>query len=129
MTIEASFIVPLMVFILIIIIYWSFYTYNNCVVYQDCYITALRGSQLIDMKQDEIENLLNVYANDLLDNQLFQYQISPQIDVGIINISVSADSYIENLLSTYFNQDRMFTTNRKANSKKINPIALIRSRY
>ncbi len=129
MTVEASFIVPLMFFVLIIIIYWSFYTYNNCVIYQDCYIASLRGSQLIDMQDSEVAAKVEEYAKGLLDNQLFQYQKNPKVDIGGFNISISAESSIDNLISAYFNQDNQLNINREAKSKRINPVDMIRILY
>ena len=55
-TLEASFIVPLMTIIFVIIIYITFFEYNSCVIYQDSYIAALRGSQLREMSESEIES-------------------------------------------------------------------------
>ena len=46
MTLEASFIIPFVFICFILIILYTFYLYNHMVVYQSCYLSALRGSQL-----------------------------------------------------------------------------------
>ena len=74
LTVEASLLMPMMIMLLVITIYWTFYMYNNCVVYQDCYISSLRGSQMMDMEVSEVKSSVLEYAKDLLNNQLFQYQ-------------------------------------------------------
>ena len=56
MTIEASFIVPVCTMIIILTIMFLFFLYNNCVVYQDCYIAALRGSQIMDASSAIIQS-------------------------------------------------------------------------
>lgn len=44
LTIEATIIVPLILILIITMIYISFYLYNRCIIAQNSYITALRGS-------------------------------------------------------------------------------------
>ncbi|MCM1264286.1 MAG: hypothetical protein NC313_16370 [Butyrivibrio sp.] len=44
MTLEASFIMPWVIFIFVFLIYISFYSYDKCVLYQDSYALCLRGS-------------------------------------------------------------------------------------
>lgn len=130
LTVEASLLVPMMVVLLIIIMYWSFYIYNNCVVYQDCYISSLRGSQMMDMKESQIENKVKEYAETLLDNQLFQYQKEPEVSVGILSVKVSAKSVISNKTKGLIEQKNdLFTTTREAESKRIDPVWLIRNKY
>ncbi len=130
LTVEASFLVPLMVVILIIVIYWSFYIYNNCVIYQDCYIAALRGCQLMDMKDSEIRNKVEKYVNDLLDNQLFQYQKEATVSVGAITIGVSASTSIENkTVNILMQENDVYLSDRQAESKRIDPVWLIRNVY
>ncbi len=130
MTIEASFIVPLMVMITVVIVYWMFYIYNNCVVYQDCYIAALRGSQMMDSSNANIQESVCRYANELLTNQVFQYQINPKIKIDLAKIEVSAVSSIDNKLKTIVNQDvNSYTTERTAKSIRINPVTIIREIY
>ena len=44
MSIEASFIMPWVIFLFVFLIYTSFYLYDKCVLYQDAYTLCLRGS-------------------------------------------------------------------------------------
>lgn len=44
MTLEASFIMPWVIFIFVFLIYISFYSYDKCVLFQDTYALCLRGS-------------------------------------------------------------------------------------
>ena len=42
MTVEASFVVPMAVCLIVLVIYLSFYMYNKCLLAQDCARTAIR---------------------------------------------------------------------------------------
>lgn len=44
MTLEASFIMPWVIFIFVFLIYSSFYLYDKCVLFQDAYTLCLRAS-------------------------------------------------------------------------------------
>ena len=44
MTLEASFIIPWVIFLFVFLIYASFYFYNKCVLFQDVYAVCFRGS-------------------------------------------------------------------------------------
>lgn len=129
-TVEASLLVPMMVVVTLIVIYWAFYIYNNCVVYQDCYISSLRGSQMMDMDNGQIKKKVYSYAEMLLNNQMFQYQKNPSVDVGMFSVKVNATSNIDNKLVGFIEQKQnIFTTSREAESRRIDPVWLIRNHY
>ena len=44
MTVEAAFIVPVVIFSIAAIIYFSLYLYTGCILAQDCYILAFRAT-------------------------------------------------------------------------------------
>lgn len=44
MTLEASFIMPWVIFVFVFLIYAGFYLYDKCVLFQDAYALCLRGS-------------------------------------------------------------------------------------
>ncbi len=46
MTVEASFVVPMAVCLIVLVIYLSFYMYNKCLLTQDCARTAIRTAAL-----------------------------------------------------------------------------------
>lgn len=46
MTLEASLVMPMVICVLVLIIYFSFYLYGRCVLSQDVYILAFRASQV-----------------------------------------------------------------------------------
>lgn len=44
MTLEAAFIIPWVIFLFVFLIYASFYFYDKCILFQDCYTVCFRGS-------------------------------------------------------------------------------------
>lgn len=54
-TVEAAVIVPLTIFLFCFLFYLTFYLYNRCVVSQDAYLLAFRGSLHCHLYPEEIE--------------------------------------------------------------------------
>ena len=52
-TVEASMIIPLVIFLIAFLFYLSFFLYNRCVLSQDAYILAFRGS--VRCKEENVE--------------------------------------------------------------------------
>ena len=128
MTLEASFIVPVAVMICVLVIMYLFYMYNNCVVYQDCYIAALRGSQIMDASTSEVRNKVIAYADELLDNQIYQYSRQPVVEVGLMSVKVSASTRIDMVaqgLSLY--NEPYFGSQREAQCMRTDPTELVRA--
>lgn len=48
MTVEASFVMPVVLFLYLLVILLAFFLYNRCVISQDLYLLALRGSRFTD---------------------------------------------------------------------------------
>lgn len=44
MTVEAGFVIPMVIFLFVFLIYASFYLYDKCVLFQDSYTVCFRGS-------------------------------------------------------------------------------------
>ncbi len=128
MTVEASFIIPLVFICFIIIILYTFFLYNHLVVYQSCYLSALRGSQLKNATNDAVKTCVDTQAAKLLEGQIYQYQIDHDSDVSMMSISVTARSYITNLISGYgLYKDKELSSERKVSINRIDPVDYIRN--
>ena len=57
-TVEASMIVPLVIVLIAFILYLTFYLYDRCIVTQDAYILAFRGTLCCGEDSTEIEQLV-----------------------------------------------------------------------
>ena len=98
-TIEASFIIPFTLCIFFLIIYFTFYLYNHCVVRQSIYIAELRGQQMKNVSNAAIKEYVDEQLDKLLKEQVFQYQIDYSSDVNYADIKVKSKSSINNKMS------------------------------
>lgn len=69
MTLEASFIMPWVIFIFVFLIYVSFYLYDKCVLFQDAYTLCMRGS--IQKEEDGAVNYINTHMNGQFGKKYF----------------------------------------------------------
>lgn len=130
MTVEASLLLPCIIMILVLTIYWTFYMYNKCVIYQDCYISALRGSQQINKEDSEVYQITQDNIKTLLTNQLFQYQIEPEIFISDERVKVKTITSIEILNTNIIDlKGNNLNSEREAYSIRVNPSELIRDKY
>ncbi len=59
MTLEASFLITWTLFLFVLLIYLSFYSYDKCVLFQDAYTICFRGS----VQKDERKVVPYISAN------------------------------------------------------------------
>ena len=95
MTLEAALIMPFAIAINILVIYFSFFLYNQCTISQGCYLAALRGSQLKHSSDLQIQEKIEQELEKLLDEQIFTNKYDYQIDINIVKIKISAKSKID----------------------------------
>lgn len=69
MTLEASVIMPWVIFIFVFLIYMSFYLYDKCVLFQDAYALCLRGS--IQKEEDGAVNYINTHMSGQFGKKYF----------------------------------------------------------
>lgn len=128
LTVEASFLLPLLIMLIMIICTIMFFLFNCCVTYQACYISSLRGSQLMDMSSGEIEKRVKDYMDELLDNQIYDFTKDSEVDVGIMSIKTKAKTQTDNIFSfsEVFSNIQM-KNEYKAEARRLDPIKLIRT--
>lgn len=129
-TLEASFIIPAVFMIFILIIYFTFFLYNHCVVSQAVYIAALRGQQIRNTDCGHIETEVSKQLNKLLDEQVYQYGKGHSVDVTETYISVKAESTIINRMSKFGIYNRTgFTSKGECTISQFYPGKYIRSSH
>lgn len=69
MTVEAGFIVPWAFFLLVFLIYASFYLYDKCVLFQDVYAVCFRGS--IQKEDDSQLSYVNTHLQEQFGQKYF----------------------------------------------------------
>lgn len=127
MTLEASFLIPLAFILFLIIIYFGFYLYDQCVVLQGCYLASLRGSQIWTLSDSDLERVVRDEAEKLLDKQIFTNSKNCQVQVNALSIEVRGESEIQMKLPNYdlYNKERL-GTNKVSKIRRLNPVLFIR---
>lgn len=130
LTLEASFIMPILIFLTVFICIFCFYLYNCCVIYQACYISALRGSQIVNASSSEIKSKVEEYIDDLLDNQIYEYVKQSEVQVGMFQIKTSAKTKTTNIVQRFdVFEDLEMKSSCESNAIITHPIKLIRIKY
>lgn len=70
MTVEAAFVMPIVLFLYILIILCGFFLYNRCVISQDASLLTLRGSRFTDAEENYGEV---IYGNRKEESHSSQY--------------------------------------------------------
>ena len=90
MTVEASFIIPWVIFLFVFLIYSSFYLYDRCVIFQDSYAYALRAADK-RISSDEIKSFLEGNVSDQYgEKYMASRKIAHDFDVSLTSVTVNA---------------------------------------
>ncbi len=128
MTVEASFIVPFTVICFIIIIFFTFFLYDHMLVYQSCYLSALRGSQLKNTTDDAVEAYVKKELEKLEDNLIYQYGINNDVRAGALGISVESRLSIENRMYRFnLYKEEEIAGQREVSINRTDPVSYIRN--
>ena len=127
MTLEAALIMPFAIAINILVIYFSFFLYNQCTISQGCYLAALRGSQLKHSSDLQIQEKIEQELEKLLDEQIFTNKYDYQIDINIVKIKISAKSKIDILFQKLhlYNKD-VLVAESNSEVNRIDAVSFIR---
>lgn len=127
LTVEASYLLPISIIITCFTIIYIFFLYNSVVIYQACYISSLRGSQMMDASKGQIEESVNRFASELLENQIYDYSVNVEVEVGLLSIKTGAESEMENVLNTFdVVADEEMNIKSKAEALRIDPVTILR---
>lgn len=130
-TIEASLLFPLFIFIIVLIVYLSFFLYDRVLFYNCAYLSAFRASS------NNVEDNENAYevakntTNDLLENRMLAIQtFGDRVSVGNGKtvVEYQGDMPIPfQFINILFSQHKMFVVSGIGSAKKIDPVSFIRS--
>ena len=130
-TIEASFLIPFIIIIIVLCIYMSFYLYNREQLAVVTYCSALRGSQL---EQDTLEEQYKkagssadyLAMENLLGIGAFGRQIKVTGDYVEVAVSYHQEIPIQ-IIPDYFKNASSWDFEFKRKVKKLNPVDFIRT--
>ncbi len=128
MTVEASFIIPLTIVCFIIIIFFTFFLYDHMVVYQSCYLSALRGSQLKNTTDDAVEEYVRGELKKLQDNLIYQPDTDNDVRVGPLGITVRSGLNMKNKVYRFdLYREKDISGQREVSVNRIDPVDYIRN--
>lgn len=101
MTVEATFIVPAAVMILVLLLYWGFFCYDKSVSIQCSYLAALRTSNEWGLTITEAEQLAMEELDEMTEERfLFVKRGEIAIDAGLLSIEAGVNGKMDILFST-----------------------------
>lgn len=127
MTLEASFIMPWVIFLFAFLIYASFYLYDKCVLFQDAYVLALRGS--VQKEEAEALKYVNEHMGTQFGNKYFGVgrvngsaeKSKKEIKViGSCSVKIPFDNFLT------FSKESGWQISTQAAAQIINPTKVIR---
>lgn len=127
MTIEASFIVTWTIFLFMLLIYLSFYSYDKCVLFQDAYAVCFRGS--IQKREDQVVPYISSHMQEQFGRKYFGVgRVQGSVDRNGNTTSVMGECQvrvpIRQIFTMYDKEGWKISTRAKA--QIINPTKVIR---
>ncbi len=127
MTIEASFIVSWTVFLFVLLIYLSFYSYDKCVLFQDAYAVCFRGS--IQKKENQVVPYISSHMQEQFGRKYFGVgQVQGSVDRNGNTTSVVGECLVKVPIKQIFTMhDKAgWKISTRARAQIINPTKVIR---
>ena len=127
MTIEASFIVSWTVFLFVLLIYLSFYSYDKCVLFQDAYAVCFRGS--IQKKENQVVPYISSHMQEQFGRKYFGVgQVQGSVDRNGNTTSVVGECQVKVPIKQIFTMhDKAgLKISTRARAQIINPTKVIR---
>ena len=105
-TVEASFIVPMAFFLIILILQYGFFCYEKSVSLQCCYLAALRASNKWELSEAELEQYARKEVENLLEERnLYPVKKKNSVKVTWSEIKVETEGYMEALFGNVRSDD------------------------
>ena len=128
MTVEATFIVPAAVMILVLLLYWGFFCYDKSVSIQCSYLAALRTSNEWGLTITEAEQLAMEELDEMTEERfLFVKRGEITIDAGLLSIEAGVNGKMDILFSTLRGDDmNHWLMNSRKSAYRLKPSSYIR---
>ena len=128
MTVEATFVVPAAVMILVLLLYWGFFCYDKSVSVQCSYLAALRTSNEWELTMSESEQMALEELDGLTEETfLFVKKGEMTADAGLLSIEAGVSGKM-NILFSALRGDGMphWLMNSRKSAYRIKPSSYIR---
>lgn len=127
-TVEASFIIPIVLFLLVLILQWGFFCYEKSIALQCCYLSALRASDKWELSGRELENYATEQAEYLLaERNLYPVNRKSNAKITLMGIEVELDNNMDVLFAkTWGSKESEWYWEEKKQAGRIVPSEYIR---
>lgn len=127
MTVEAAFLITWTVFLFVLLIYLSFYSYDKCVLFQDAYTVCFKGS--IQKNEDQVVPYITSHMQEQFGSKYFGVgKVQGTVDRNGNTTSVTGECQVKVPIRQFFTlHDRAgWKIKTKAKAQIINPTKVIR---
>ena len=127
MTVEAAFLITWTMFLFVLLIYLSFYSYDKCVLFQDAYTVCFRGS--IQKEEDQVVPYINAHMQQQFGRKYFGVgKVQGTVDRNGNTTSVTGECQVKVPIRQSFtmNDRAGWKIKTKAKAQIINPTKIIR---
>ena len=127
MTVEAAFLITWTMFVFVLLIYLSFYSYNKCVLFQDAYTVCFKGS--IQKDEEQVVPYINANMQKQFGKKYFGVgKVQGTVDRNGNTTSVTGECQVKVPIRQFFTMhDRSgWKITTKAKAQIINPTKMIR---
>lgn len=127
MTLEASFIITWAVFLFVLLIYLSFYSYDKCVLFQDAYTVCFRGS--IQKDEGQVVSYIDAHMQKQFGRKYFGVgKVNGTVDKNGNIASVTGECQVKVPVRQFFTMydQTGWKIRTRAKAQIINPTKMIR---
>lgn len=127
MTVEAAFLITWTVFLFVLLIYLSFYSYDKCVLFQDAYTVCFKGS--IQKEEDQVVPYINAHMQQQFGRKYFGVgKVQGTVDRNGNTTSVTGECQVKVPIRQFLtmNDRAGWKIQTKAKAQVINPTKVIR---
>lgn len=127
MTLEASFIITWTVFLFVLLIYLSFYSYDKCVLFQDAYTVCFRGS--IQKDEGQVVPYINSHMQRQFGKKYFGVgKVKGSVDRNGNTTSVTGECQVKVPVRQFLTMQNRegWKIRTRAKAQIINPTKMIR---
>ena len=129
LTLEATFLMPLIFGGIVFTIYLSFFLYNACLIQQAAYTAALRGSLIREGSNGQIQEAVREELRELLESRLLateEWEEEIRVTYTEVNVRVRARGRIP-LIEIISDSIGAWTYEGEGQAKRLKPVEFIRT--
>lgn len=127
MSVEAAFLITWTVFVFILLIYLSFYSYDKCILFQDAYTVCFRGS--IQKDEDRVVPYINDHMQKQFGKKYFGVgKVQGTVDKNGNTTSVTGECQVKVSIRQLFTMHDQagWKIRTRAKAQIVNPTKMIR---